>query len=139
MADVVDQGQRFGEFGIEAERGGKGAGDLGDFKRVGKAVAEVVGLWFRLRVGLGFGREAGEDLGFAGETAEGAGVKDTGGVAGEGSAIGMGRLGMVAMGEWCSGQALVMLSTGNCPHSIPAPIYDITRREAFTIPARAHA
>ena len=42
MADVVDQGESLGELGIEAEGGGQGAGDLGDFKGVGEAAAEVV-------------------------------------------------------------------------------------------------
>jgi len=106
MADVVDQGEGFGEFDIEAECGGKGAGDLGDFKGVGEPIAEVVGRrgeWLIqdfIRVG-----KSGEDLGFAGEAAEGAGVEDAGGVAGEGSAIEMGRLRMGAEGERGTGEA----------------------------------
>ena len=91
MADVVDEGEGFGEFCIEAESEGEGAGDLRDFKRVGEAAAEVV----RGRVA----GQAGEDLGFAGEAAEGAGVKDAGGVAGKGRAVGVGRLGVGAAGE----------------------------------------
>ena len=54
----------------------------------------------------GLGGQAGEDLGFAGEAAEGAGVEDAGGVAGEGSAVGMGGLGVVAAGEGAVGIAV---------------------------------
>ena len=43
MADVVRQGKGLGEFAIQAQRCGERAGDLGDFKRVGEAAAEVVG------------------------------------------------------------------------------------------------
>ena len=91
VADVVDQGEGFSELRIEAEGAGQGARDLGDFKRVGEAAAEVV-------AGRVAG-QAGEDLGFAGEAAEGAGVQDAGGVAGKGSAVGMGRLGVDAAGQ----------------------------------------
>jgi hypothetical protein len=35
MADVMGQGEGFGELGVEAEGRGEGAGDLGDFKSVG--------------------------------------------------------------------------------------------------------
>ena len=52
MADVVDEGEGFGEVFIEAEGRGDGAGDLGDFDCVGEPVAEVVG------------EAGGEDLGF---------------------------------------------------------------------------
>ena len=100
MADVVYQGEGFGEFRIECERGGEGAGDLGDFEGVGKPIAEVVGgRGERLVRG-----ESGEDLGFAGEAAEGARVEDSGGVAGEGSAVGVRRLRMGAKGERCAGE-----------------------------------
>ena len=43
MADVVNQGERFGEVLVEAERAGDGAGDLRDFDGVGEAVAKVIG------------------------------------------------------------------------------------------------
>jgi hypothetical protein len=72
MADVVDQGEGFGEVFVEAERGGDVAGDLRDFHGVGEAAAEVVG------------GAAGEDLGLAGEAAEGAGLHDALAVALEG-------------------------------------------------------
>ena len=62
VADVVDQGEGLGEVLVEAEAGGNGAGDLGDLDGVGEAGAEVVG------------GAAGEDLGLAGETAEGSGL-----------------------------------------------------------------
>jgi len=88
MADVVGEGEGFGEVLIEAEGAGGGAGDLGDFEGVGEAAAEMVG------------GALGEDLGFAGEAAKGAGVEDAADVALEGGAVGMGRLGAVALTEW---------------------------------------
>ena len=36
MADVVGEGERFGEIGVEAEGTGGGAGDLGDLQAVGR-------------------------------------------------------------------------------------------------------
>ena len=45
----------------------------------------------------GLGGQAGEDLRLAGQAAKGAGVQDAGGVAREGSAIGMRRLGVHAL------------------------------------------
>jgi len=89
VADVVDQGERFGERRIEAESGGEGSSDLGDFKGVGEAAAGVVA----------FRAAAGEDLGLAGQPAEGAGVQDAGAIAGEGCAIGMRRFGVGSRGE----------------------------------------
>ena len=76
VADVVDQGEGLGEVLVEAEGGGDGAGDLGDLDGVGEAAAEVVG------------GAAGEDLGLAGEAAEGAGLDDALAVALEGGARG---------------------------------------------------
>ena len=64
MADVVHQGKRFDEIGVESELRGDGAGDLRDFDRVGQAVAEVIGV------------AAGENLGLGFQTAEGAGMND---------------------------------------------------------------
>src|SRR6202789_4658729 len=59
MADVVDERERFGEIGVEAESGGDGAGDLRDFEGVSEAVAKMV-------------REASsENLRFGFEPAEG--------------------------------------------------------------------
>src|SRR4051794_20971499 len=62
MADVVCEGERFGEFGVEAESVGNGSGDLGDFEGVGEAAAEVIA-WK-------FAGEAREDLGFSRKAAE---------------------------------------------------------------------
>jgi len=76
VADVVNQGQGFRQFRIEAKSAGRCAGDLRDLKRVREAAAEVV----TGRVA----RQAGEDLGFAGEAAEGAGVQDAGSIAAKG-------------------------------------------------------
>ena len=42
MTDVVAQGEGFGEFFIEIERRGHGAGDLRDFNGVGEPVAEMI-------------------------------------------------------------------------------------------------
>ncbi len=64
MADVVDERERFGEIGVEAESGGDGAGDLRDFEGVSEAVAKMVG------------EAGGEDLRFRFETAEGARMDD---------------------------------------------------------------
>ncbi len=74
VADVVDEGEGLGEVFVEAERAGDGAGDLGDLDGVGEAAAEVVG------------GAAGEDLGLAGEAAEGARLHDAFAVALKGGA-----------------------------------------------------
>ena len=79
MADVVHQGQGFGEIDIEIQGSGDGAGDLRDFERVGEAVAEVVGV------------AAGEDLRLGFEAAESAGVNDAVAVALKIIAVGMRR------------------------------------------------
>src|SRR5579871_4702594 len=42
MANVVDQGQRFRQIGIQAERASNSSGNLSDFKRVGQPIAEMV-------------------------------------------------------------------------------------------------
>jgi hypothetical protein len=64
VADVVSEGEGFGEVFVDAEDAGGGAGELGDFEGVGEAIAEVIG------------DAGGEDLGFGFETTEGAGVDD---------------------------------------------------------------
>ena len=76
VANVVDEGEGFGEVFVEAEARGDVAGDLCDLDGVGEAGAEVVG-------GAG-----GEDLGLTGEAAKGAGADDALAVALEGSARG---------------------------------------------------
>ncbi len=91
MADVVGKGEGFGQLGIEAEGMGQGAGDLCDFEGVGEAAAEMIA--------GGIVGQAGEDLGFASEAAEGAGMEDAGGVSGEWRAIRVGRLGVSALCE----------------------------------------
>jgi len=42
MADVVAQGEGFGEFFIEMERRGDGSGDLGDFDGMGQPVPKMI-------------------------------------------------------------------------------------------------
>ena len=81
MTDVVGEGESFSEFAVQAEGCGESAGDLGDFKSVGEAAAEMVS-------GEVAG-EAREDLGLSRQPAEGAGVENAGGVAREGRTIGM--------------------------------------------------
>ncbi len=79
VADVMHERESFGKIFVERERAGYVAGDLGDFHGVGQARAEVVG-------GAG-----GEDLGLAGEAAEGASLHDAVAVALEGGAVGVRR------------------------------------------------
>ncbi len=43
VADIVGQRQGFGQFRIQPQSAGQSAGDLGYFKRMRKAAAEVVG------------------------------------------------------------------------------------------------
>jgi len=72
MADVVREGESFGELRVEAEGSGDGAGDLGDLESVGEPAAEVIG--------GELSGEAGEDLRLPRKTAEGASVEDSGSV-----------------------------------------------------------
>ena len=80
MADVVDQRERFGELGIQAENRGHGASNLRDLQRVCQAVAEMVGIAGRKDLRLSF------------ETAESAGMDDAVAVTRVGAAVGMRRL-----------------------------------------------
>jgi len=65
VANIVNQCQRLNEFGVDAQGGCYGAGNLGYFKRVGQAIAKVVG-------------EAGaEDLRLRFEPPERPGMDDT--------------------------------------------------------------
>src|SRR5579862_41366 len=84
MADVVREGERFGEIFVETQDRGHGTRDLGDFDGVGEAVAEMVG------------KAGREDLRFGFQAAEGAGVNDAIAVALEGVAIGMIGFGIAA-------------------------------------------
>ena len=77
VADIVNKSEGLGELGVQAERGGNGTGDLRDFKRMGQAIAEVVGI------------AGGEDLCFGFETAESAGMDDAVAVARVVTAVGM--------------------------------------------------
>ena len=65
VADVMHQRKRFGQIGVQFEDGRQGAGDLGYFKGMGKAVAEMIG------------QARGEDLGFIFKPAKGARMKNT--------------------------------------------------------------
>ena len=84
MADIVDERESLGEFAVEAESGGNGARDLGDFKGMGQAVAEMIGV------------TCGEDLSLGFEAAKGARVDDAVAVAGVLGAIRMAKLGVSA-------------------------------------------
>src|SRR5437773_12413192 len=44
MANVVNQSESLGKFGVEAESGGYGSRDLRDFARVREAIAEMIRL-----------------------------------------------------------------------------------------------
>ena len=80
MADVVNESQRFGEINVEAEGSGNSARDLRDFKGMGQAVAEVVGI------------SSSEDLGLGLEATKGPRVNDAVAVTLKIVAIGMLRL-----------------------------------------------
>jgi hypothetical protein len=102
VADVVNQGEGFDKVLVEAEGGGDGAGDLGDFHGVGEAGAEVVGEGggFALDIcALSGGGAVGEDLRLAGQAAESAGMDDAGAVTLERGAVGVGWFGVLAVGE----------------------------------------
>lgn len=75
MADVVSESESFGEFLVEAESGGNGAGDLGDFECVGEAAAKVIA--------GEISSEPREDLSFSSKAAEGSCMKNAGPVARE--------------------------------------------------------
>ena len=79
VADVVGECEGFSELLVQAKGSGDGAGDLGDFESVREAAAEVV----TRKIAC----EAGEDLCFSGEAAEGACVQNAGAVAGEGGPV----------------------------------------------------
>jgi len=61
MAEIVHQGQRFGEIDVKSEGGRDGARDLRDFNGVREPVAEVVGI--AARENLRFYRPGGERRG----------------------------------------------------------------------------
>jgi hypothetical protein len=91
MTNVMNQGERFGKFPVQAEGLGQGARDLGYFKRVGEAAAKMIA-----------GRIAGqarEDLRLARKASERAGVEDARSVPGECSAVRMRALGIYALSE----------------------------------------
>jgi len=77
MADIVNERESLGKFGVQAECRSDGAGDLRDFERVRQAIPEMVG------------KTRGEDLRFGFETAESAGMNDAVAVARVVTAIGM--------------------------------------------------
>ena len=73
----MDQGQGFDQIHVQAELGCDGAGDLGDFEGMGKAIAEVIG------------KSAGEDLGLGFQAAKSPRMDDAVAVPLEIVAIGM--------------------------------------------------
>ncbi len=64
MADVVNEGESFGEIDVEIQGSGYRARDLRDFQRMRQAIAEVIAVASR------------KDLRFGFEAAEGTGVND---------------------------------------------------------------
>ena len=84
MAEVVDQGERFHQVGVQSELRGDGARDLRDLDGVRQPVAEVVGV------------AAGKDLRLRFQTAKGAGMDDAVAVALKVVAVRMRRLGIAA-------------------------------------------
>lgn len=86
MTDVVGKSECLSEFWVQAQGDCERAGDLGNFEGMGQAAAEMIA---RKIV-----RQTREDLGLSGQTAKGAGMENTGAVAGKRRAIWMGRLRM---------------------------------------------
>lgn len=84
VAEVVGEGESFGEIFIEAKGGGDGAGDLGHFHSVREAVAEMV------RNG------GGKDLGLVFQAAKCAGMDDAIAIAPEVIAVSVRELGVTA-------------------------------------------
>src|SRR5882724_1756706 len=80
MADIVDESKRFGELGVQAQRGSDGARDLRDFQRMRQPVAEVVGI------------ARGENLRLGFEAPEGSRVNDAVAISRISAAVGMLRL-----------------------------------------------
>ena len=111
MTQVVGQGDRLGQFPVQPQGVGQGAGDLADLERMGQAGAVVVTL-----VG-------DEDLGLLLQPAEGGGVDDAVAVAGEGVAGAARRLGNQASarigGQFSVGGAGVGLAQARCSHVRP--------------------
>src|SRR5215475_10842938 len=54
VANVVNQGEGFGEIDVEAEGFGYGASDLRNFEGVRQAIAKVIGVASRKDLSLGF-------------------------------------------------------------------------------------
>src|SRR5208282_556778 len=84
MAEIVDQGERLHQIGVQSKLCGDGARNLRDLDGMRQPVAEVVGV------------TAGENLRLRFQPAKGAGVDDTIAVALKVVAVGMRRLGMAA-------------------------------------------
>src|SRR6185437_4281673 len=84
VAEVVGQRQRLRQIGVQAERLGDGAGNLGHLERVGEPVAEMVGV------------AAGKDLGLVFQAPEGTRVDHPVAVALVLASVGMRDLGKAA-------------------------------------------
>ncbi len=91
MAYVVDQGERLGQIGVQAQGRGHGPRDLRHFKRVRQAAAEVVS-------GVIAGK-AGEHLRLAGQATKSARVQNARAVPGKWCTVSMRPLGMHSMRE----------------------------------------
>ncbi len=82
VADVVDERERFSKVGVQSQRRGDGAGDLGNFERVRQTIAEMIRVACSENLRLGF------------QATKSAGMDDAIAVARIGTAVRMGRFGI---------------------------------------------
>src|SRR5258708_7042552 len=82
MADVMDESERFGKFGIQPQRGGDRAGNLRDLQGMRQTIAEMVGI------------ARGENLRLGFKAAKSPRMNDAVAVTSVGAAVRMGRLGI---------------------------------------------
>ena len=92
VADVVGEREGLCKLCVQAEGIDEGAGYLSNFKRMREPAAEVIAGWI--------GGQAGEHLRFSGQTPKCAGVQNAGAVASKWAAVWMGRLMILAAGEF---------------------------------------
>jgi len=88
MANVVSQGERFGQLVVEAKGDGDRPGDLNYLQRVRQPAAEVISRQFA--------GHASEDLGFAGKPAKGTRMQDSRGIPRKRSSVWVNGLGVLS-------------------------------------------